>query len=302
MRRRWALVAVAVLTAATPAVGAGQAAADTSPVYYPALGDSLAVGIQPKTSEPLAQGPTTGQGGAETLEGYADQLAALEGETIPNLHLVKLGCAGESTTTMIDGRTTKLPPPPPLSLLPAEHTVGLCAYQHGSQLNDAVAFLEQHRGQVAFVAIDIGAEAGQCGLDVGCLNAAFQTIQTNLATILGKLRDATGPGVPIAGMNYYNPSVVVWFQDPALAQFIVNLTVQFNDALEGSYQAAGSPVADVEAAFSMTDFTIEPDGLPLNVERVCQWTWQCTSFANVHPNKEGYGVIAQTFQSVLPMR
>jgi hypothetical protein len=101
-------------------------------------------------------------------------------------------------------------------------------------------------------------------------------------------------------MNYYNPAVVAWFQDPALAQLIVNLTVRFNDVLEGSYQAVGLPVADVETAFSTTDFTIQPDGLPLNVERVCQWTWQCTSFTNVHPNKQGYAVIADAFASGLP--
>jgi lysophospholipase L1-like esterase len=200
---------------------------------------------------------------------------------------------------VIGGRTPELPPPPPLALLPSEHAVGLCAYRHGSQLNDAIAFLEEHRGQVAFVTIDIGAEAGQCGLDVGCLTAAFQTIRTNLATILGKLRQAAGPAVPIVGMNYYSPAVVAWFRHPALAQVIVDLTVRFNDVLEGSYQAVGSPVADVETAFSTTDFTIQPDGLPLNVERVCQWTWQC-SFANVHPNNQGYAVIAHAFASALP--
>ena len=67
-----------------------------------------------------------------------------------------------------------------------EHTVGLCNYRYGSQLDDAVAFLEQHSGQVAFVTISIGAnDVIPCGTDFPCLMSALQTIQTNLATILG---------------------------------------------------------------------------------------------------------------------
>ena len=33
---------------------------------------------------------------------------------------------------------------------------GYCSYEHGSQLNEALAFLEDHTGQIAFVMIDIG--------------------------------------------------------------------------------------------------------------------------------------------------
>ena len=73
-------------------------------------------------------------------------------------------------------------------------------------------------------------------------------------------------------MNYHNPFIVARFDDPAVARFIVDVIVRFNDGLEAIHQAAGSPVADVETAFSLTDFTPQPDGLPLKVERACQWT------------------------------
>jgi len=100
-------------------------------------------------------------------------------------------------------------------------------------------------------------------------------------------------------MNYYQPFVVAWFDDPALAHDIVDATVQFNDVLEASYTAAGSHVADVETAFSVTDFTIQPDGLPLNLQRVCQWTLMCT-VGDPHPNDDGSGVIARVFNAVVP--
>jgi hypothetical protein len=51
---------------------------------------------------------------------------------------------------------------------------------------------------------------------------------------------------------------------------------------------------DVETAFSLTDFTPQPDGLPLNLEHVCQWTCMCPPVGDVHPNETGYGVIAHS--------
>jgi hypothetical protein len=117
--------------------------------------------------------------------------------------------------------------------------------------------------------------------------------------ILTALREAAGPDVPIVGMNYYSPDVVAWFDDPTLAHALVDLGVQFNNGHEAIYTAAGSPVADVDADLSMTDFTIQPDGLPLNVQHICQWTLICAA-GEPHPNQEGSGVIAHAFQAVPP--
>ena len=61
-----------------------------------------------------------GFGGARSPEGFSDQLAAIERQTIPALHLVKLGCGGESTSSMI-AESAELPGQ-------TEHTVGLCNY------------------------------------------------------------------------------------------------------------------------------------------------------------------------------
>ena len=56
---------------------------------------------------------------------------------------------------------------------------GVCVYPSGSQLNEAVAFLEAHAGAVTLVTIDIGANdllpcVGLDAIDLG-LDAARET-------------------------------------------------------------------------------------------------------------------------------
>src|SRR5258707_11166724 len=86
--------------------------------YYLALGDSLSRGVQPDSA------------GASlaTRQGYADQLYAALRRGHPGLRLVKLGCSGEPTETMIDG--------------------GICSYPGGSQLAAAGNFLRAPPGRV----------------------------------------------------------------------------------------------------------------------------------------------------------
>jgi hypothetical protein len=71
--------------------------------------------------------------------------------------------------------------------------------------------------------------------------------------------------------------------------------------LEQIYEAAGDPVADVESAFSTT-VTTPVVGIPLDVLRICQWTWMCAAAPlgpNIHANSAGYGVIAQAFEKII---
>ena len=258
------------------------ALADTSRVYYVALGDSLATGAQPAPSGELNR--LLGAHG--TNRGYVDDLYAAKRATVPNLQLRNFGCVSESTQTMINGG--------------ASFDV-VCGYERTSQLDHAVAFLQAHQSQIAFNTIDIGAnDVVFCVLDrdQGCLDAALTSLESNLAIILSRLREAAGPDVPIVGMNYYDPLLAFWFSDPTAAEITEQMVVQFNDVLASVYGAAGDPIADVETAFSTTDWTLI-DGIPLNVERICEWTWMC-SVGNIHANDDGYGVIAQAFEQVLP--
>jgi len=159
---------------------------------------------------------------------------------------------------------------------------------------------------MAFITINIGSnDTGGCPQDdPGCF---IPQIATNLPFILDTLRDHAGPGVPIIGMNYYNPGVVDWFDDPAAGETAAAQLVGFNDLLESLYAGAGVPVADVGSAFAVTDFTTQADlkgvgPVPLSVFNACTLTWICTGprlGPDIHPTSDGHGVIAEAFAAVL---
>ena len=281
--RLGALAMILALAVAQPAAAIGPGrSGDHAPLYYLSLGDSLAAGVQP-IGDPANL--------YRTDEGYADQLYAMARDWYPNLRLVKLGCPGETTATMIDG--------------------GICAYDHGSQLDEAVAFLHAHGKFVAFVSIDIGSNDFPCQTGLSCLPPGAATIAQNLPAILGALREAARPETPIVGATIYDPFLAYWLNGPegqALARLSVSeAIVPLNRLLTGIYGGAGMPVADVEGAFSTTDFTtMVPlpllDNVPLNVVRLCQWTWVCAPAPfgpDNHANALGYHAMAEAFAAVL---
>ena len=73
------------------------ASAKSKATYYLSLGDSLAQGYQPIGGPPSPAAPP-GYG-----HGYADQLFKVERGRYTQLQLVKLGCGGESTVSMLSG-------------------------------------------------------------------------------------------------------------------------------------------------------------------------------------------------------
>lgn len=247
----------------------------TAQVYYLALGDSLAIGIQPSL-----------KGDIPTSQGYVDDLYKAFRQHIPGLTVVKLGCSGETTTSMIDGT--------------------ICSYSDGSQLKAAVAFLETHK--VAFVTIDIGAnDIDHCVnpstgvIDEECAIEAGITVGTKLPEILAALR-AAAPETLIVGMNYYDPVLAAWTlgsTGQSLAKKSVVDTLAFNAVLETAYQAFSVPVADVARAFHITDFTNFPFiNLPVNVFVTLTSTWMGAPAPfgpDVHPNALGYATIAVAF-------
>src|SRR6266516_4158520 len=90
--------AAVVLTACsgpTPSQPASNPAQFKAPpaTYYLALGDSLAQGVQPNAAGVSVTTP----------DGYADQVYAALHPSRPGLKLVKLGCPGETTTSMMNG-------------------------------------------------------------------------------------------------------------------------------------------------------------------------------------------------------
>jgi lysophospholipase L1-like esterase len=285
-----------ILLSAVIATGGGvtKASASTDP-YYLSLGDSLSQGVQPND-----QGKSV-----ETNVGYANDLWHTEQLQIPRLQLAKLGCPGETTTSMRTG-------------------VGsLCTYTDGSQLAQALDFIAHHN--VAFITIDIGAnDVLPCELlltgvvplppaVVTCFQTGAAKVFSNLTGqflpsgvgILPALR-AAAHTVPIYAMNYYDALLAHWVTGPTgqvIAGQSVPLATTFDGLLSNEYSAFGIPVADVSAAFQTTNFTIVPTvGLPLNVFLICSWTWGCTPppvGPNIHPNETGYGVIAAAFANTI---
>ena len=285
VRLSLAVAATAILTACSGSAAApGNAPANTlatapEPSYYLALGDSLSVGVQPDASGTSVR----------TSDGYPDQVYAELHRGRPSLRLVKLGCPGETTSTMING--------------------GICRYQGGSQLAAAVAFLHAHRGPVLLVTIDIGAnDPEQCGAQVGltqlakCAVTDVPAAVTHLNTIMTRLKAAAGPGVRMVGMTYYLPALAEWrsgLPGHLVAWTAEKLAAAYNTMLGRVYAQAGVQVANVFGAFETADFA-RPAGtnVPRNVTRLCQWTWQCAApprGPNQHANQAGYQVIARTF-------
>ena len=285
MRSSARRASVAAILLAVVVAGPASAATATSAVharnYYVSVGDSLAAGVQP-IGDPADL--------YRTDQGYAEHLLAIARASSPKLGLVKLGCPGETTTTMIAG--------------------GICSYAHGSQLDEAVSFLRAHRSQVAFVTIDIGANDFPCQA-AECVPAGAAAIQANLPGILSRLRDAAGADVPIVGMTIYNPFLALWFGGPdgqAYARASASqLLGPVNALLRGIYTGAGDGVADIETAFSSNDFDtlVELPGagtIPLNVARICMWTWVCAPAPygpDNHANADGYAVIARAYADAL---
>jgi lysophospholipase L1-like esterase len=279
MRRSLSLVAAFVLVVASvgQAAAAGGSSTDKAKLYYLSLGDSLAAGVQP-IGDPNDL--------FRTSQGYAEQLLETARGRYPRLQLEKLGCPGETTTTLIGG--------------------GICTYDHGSQLDEAVAFLRGHRQFVAFVTIDIGANDFPCQA-AECIPAGVGAIQTNLPSILATLRAAAGPDIPIVGMTLYNPFLANWLTGPegqAMAQAsATQLMGPVNGLLKSLFVAGGAGYADIEAEFSSNDFTTQVDlpgagTVPLDVARICMWTWVCAPAPygpDNHANEAGYGAIAHAF-------
>jgi lysophospholipase L1-like esterase len=253
------------------------APAAAAQTYYVALGDSLSVGYQPIN------------GGLPPYQGYADDLKLQLSQTVPGLTLVKLGCIGETSTTMVQG--------------------GHCDnYPLGSsQLDAAVSFLQTH--QVALVTIDIGANdvdgcVSPTAIDTSCIQKGFQSVGANLPWILSQLRRAAGPHTAIVGMNYYDPFLAAWAlgkAGQALALETLASATDFNVLLGAIYQAFHVPVADVAHAFRTYNFLPVPgENLPVNVFLILAWTYMGAPSPigpNIHPNAAGYAAIAGAFAS-----
>jgi lysophospholipase L1-like esterase len=290
------LAGAGLLAGVLPASAASPAGHRPPPVYYLALGDSLSQGVQPATP-PLPPGVSLGQS-IETDQGYANDLAAHYSPAVHGgLRLEKLGCPGETSTSMLTGAGSP------------------CSYPQGSQLAAAVAFIRAHRGEIGLITLDIGAnDVDGCvtngTISETCVASGVAAIGSDVPKIFAAVRAAAGAHVTIAGMNLYDPFLADYLTGPA-GQAAATQSVTLGESVNKLLAAAGKPfgvrTADVQDAFSTTDFTDTAalpgvGTVPLNVARICTWTWMCAPAPvgpNIHANPTGYRVIAAAFERAI---
>ena len=241
------------------------------PHYYMALGDSLSFGYQPNL---------------DFTSGFADDI-------FNDLHkanvtaIVNYACAGETTTSMIQGGCP-----------------GRFAH-HGSysgpQLPAAVNFLKSadNYGRVSPITLEIGSndvlpdwDPTTCSITAGAdvdadlarMDANLtQTILPQLLSALGARKNANNGDLHL--LNYYNPYAKAC---PDSAQFVHEV----NDHLAADAAQFRIPVVDVYLAFGGDNDT---------ASHICEFTWICSSVDDIHPTNKGYAVIAQAVETALAL-
>jgi lysophospholipase L1-like esterase len=256
-------------------------------VFYLDIGASVSVGVQPTSSDPHGQ---------PTRFGYANRLVALEAARGVTLQLTKLGCPGESTTTMMIGGDK-------------------CYKFPDNQLADAVAFLKAHHDQTGLVTLDLGFnDIAPClrgsMVDTACVNQNIALLQKQLPQIISTLKAVAGPNVTFIGLNHYNPYLAKALNGSKGVRFAADSVVvlqQLNDTLQQVYSAYGVPLANVVKAFRQNTPppTTGPNvrHVPANVNQACSLTWMCRKSPygpNLHPNDAGYEAITDAIVALLP--
>ncbi|GHO86640.1 SGNH/GDSL hydrolase family protein [Dictyobacter formicarum] len=228
--------------------------------HYLAVGDSLAYGYQPNLN---------------LTHGYADDFYAnlkSHGAT----SYANMACPGETTTSMINGGCS-------FSVLRKFPYIG-------SQLDAAVLYLELNAGNVSPVTLDIGANdmlhdinTSTCTIS-STWNSDLATMDTNLRqVILPKLTAAMTVNGRRSGdlllMNYYDPY-----------QNICPTMVSYAQVINQHLAADASGYATVVDVFTPLGGAATPNS------NICNYTWMCSLFKDIHATSTGYSVIANAFE------
>lgn len=252
-----------------------------------AVGASVSVGVQPTLHHVH---------GFPTHRGYTNDLLAMQAAKGTRLQLVQTGCPGDSTQQVLYG---------------GDH----CYAPGDSQLLRDIAFLRAHQNQEGVVTIDLGFnDLHGClfhqNVDMTCVTQRMNLLSTQLPQIITALKAAAGPQVKFVGINHYNPYLAAAVHDPTAQPFAdasVAAIGLLNSTLATVYAQNAIPVADVAGLFHTYDTTpVDVAGLgtvPENVAQICALTWMCQSppyGPNLHPNDQGYQVIANAIAAVLP--
>lgn len=229
---------------------------------YLALGDSLAFSYQPDFNYD---------------DGYVDDFYSnLQSHGVNKI--ANLACPGESSITFIKGGCSF----PLLRKFP----------YLGTQLNTALSYLAAYPGQISPVTLDIGSDdllsdinKSTCAINTAKFASDLATLDANLTQIiLPKLHNALVVNGTLTGdlvlMNYYDPYQNVCPNTVSYMQI-------FNQHLANDISRYGT-LADVFSAFGGA---ATPNG------NICNYTWECSIFHNVHSTDAGYSAIASAFEN-----
>lgn len=230
---------------------------------YIAAGDSLAFGYQPDL---------------DWVHGYSNFFYSnlqKHGETDYDNY----GCPGETSATFIKGGC-------PFAVLKKTLYVG-------AQLPAVVHFLHTHAGTVSPLTLDIGANdltpdinTSNCTVSAKW-NSDLAIVDSNLTQIiLPQLVDALTVNGKRTGdlllMGYYDP-----FQNicPNSLPFIEQLNAHLRTDAGGF-----ATFVDVFTPFG---------GATTPNPNICNFTWMCSSFHDIHSKDQGYSVIASAFENTV---
>ena len=260
-------------------------AANPTPVpTYLALGDSLAYGMQiGRLKHEIASGDVKA---ASFDTGYVDILARKIRATTPDLHVVDLGCPGETTSSFISGPCAYATNGKPFGDKPLPMHV----HYTGAQLAAALGYLKNKAYQVQLITLDIGVNDLRA-IEIKCSsvpsfekcleNNWFSTskkINHNLHLILEKLHSAA-PKTRIFVMTYYN-----WL---ALKHPGSNKQVRkLNQIITHEAQTVGATPVHVFAKFNKSKN---------QRNYLCKLSLICGPTKDLHPTNTGYDLIAKLF-------
>lgn len=269
-RRGSTLVAMAVVLAV---VGAGLGAVLltlgapwSGERVYLALGDSLTAGFQGSTGD--AKGSA-----------YPALLAARLGEDGVELRVENLACTGESTPAMVGG--------------------GRCFPPPDSQLREAERVIAAEEGRIALVTVLIGAnDILRCvmtggAVDESCLTSGLGDTAEGLPVVLGRLRTALGPDVPIVALTFYDPfraTISGRPVPPGTSAGSARATEALNDVIREAAAGADVTVVDIRPAMEGAEGTA-----------LCTTTSICRT-GDFHLNAAGHAAIADLLHDRLAPR
>ena len=286
------LLAALVAALSLLALPAAAQAAKAKRSYYVSLGDSYAAGYQ-RFSATEAR---------TTRDGFAYQLVGKAKARGYKLKLVNFGCGGETTVSILK-RKKKCGGLGP----------GGVDYVGQTQATAAEKFLRKHRGRVKLITVSIGGnDVTACVKEadpVACVGPAMDDVTANGKTLLKRLRKAAGPKTRIVGITYPDVILGEWVgtnpnQDLAKLSVIAFQSL-LNPALKEIYESVKGRFVDVtKATGAYTPLeqttTLAPYGeIPVAVAEVCSLTAYC-AYRDIHPNTEGYAVIADLIAKALP--